>query len=160
MLQSNQSCLCGLDRGRDQIASSLAYKEQLTEEGREVGRSSIKREKSAGPRKILVEHHDGLERSDFCDFDKPRKPRKPIRKDRLSPTSKARREAIQNEFVEKCGVPDRVESFEEIDSSENRPRALPGFVKPIQNGLRKAQNLIQSKLSKAETGLAGRENAV
>ena len=66
----------------------------------------------------------------------------PIRKKRLSPTSKARREASRNEFVEKGGMPDRVKSFREIDSRENRPRARPGFVKPIQNGLRKEQNLI------------------
>ena len=66
----------------------------------------------------------------------------PIRKERLSPMSKARREASQNEFMEKGGVPDRVESFREIISREDRPRARPGFVKPIQNGLRKEQNLI------------------
>ena len=35
----------------------------------------------------------------------------PFRKERLSPTSKARREASRNEFVEKSEVPDRVESF-------------------------------------------------
>ena len=35
----------------------------------------------------------------------------PIRKEKLSPTSKARREASRNEFVEKGGMPDRVESF-------------------------------------------------
>ena len=39
-------------------------------------------------------------------------------------------------------MPDRVESFEEIDSREDLPRARPGFVKPIRNGLRKNQNLI------------------
>ena len=37
----------------------------------------------------------------------------PIRKERLSPTSKARRETSRNEFVEKGGVPDRVKSFEQ-----------------------------------------------
>ena len=61
----------------------------------------------------------------------------PIRKERLSPTSKARREASRNEFVEKGGLPDRVESFREINSSEDHARARPGFVKPIQNGLSK-----------------------
>ena len=66
----------------------------------------------------------------------------PVRKERLSPTSKARREASRNEFVEKTGMPDRVKSFREIDSRENRPRARPGFVKPIRNVLRKVQNLI------------------
>ena len=66
----------------------------------------------------------------------------PVRKERLSPASKARREASRNEFVEKGGVPDRVESFIEINSRQDRPRARPEFVKPIQNGLRKVQNLI------------------
>ena len=65
-----------------------------------------------------------------------------IRKERLSPTSKARREASQNKFVEKGGMPDRVKSFGEINGRENRPRARPGFVKPIRNGLRKVKNLI------------------
>ena len=64
----------------------------------------------------------------------------PIRKERLSPTSKARREASRNKFMEKSGMPDRVKSFREIDSRVNRPRARPGFVKPIRNGLRKEQN--------------------
>ena len=66
----------------------------------------------------------------------------PIRWERLSPTSKARREAIRNEFMEKDGIPDRVESFREIDSRQNRPRARPGFVKPIRDGLRKIRNLV------------------
>ena len=66
----------------------------------------------------------------------------PIRKERLNPTSKARREASRNHFVEKGGMPCRVKSFREIDSRQDRPRARPGFVKPIRNGLRKEQNLI------------------
>ena len=40
----------------------------------------------------------------------------PITKERFSPTSKARREASRNEFVEKGWMPDRVESFQEINS--------------------------------------------
>ena len=36
----------------------------------------------------------------------------PIRKKRLSPTSKAKREASQNEFTEKSGMPDRVKRLE------------------------------------------------
>ena len=84
----------------------------------------------------------------------------PIRKEKLSPTSKARREASRNEFVEKGRMPDRVKSFREIDSREDRPRAQPGFVKPIRNGLRKLQNLIECRPSRAETGLAGRENGI
>ena len=41
----------------------------------------------------------------------------PIRKKRLSPTSKAKREANRNEFMVKGEVPDRVKSFAEINSS-------------------------------------------
>ena len=66
----------------------------------------------------------------------------PIRKERLSPTSKARREASRSKFVEKSGMPHRVKSFREIDSREDRPRAWPGFVKSIRNELRNVQNLI------------------
>ena len=65
-----------------------------------------------------------------------------IRKERLSPTSKARREASRNQFMEKGEVPDRVESFQEINCRGDRPRARPGFVKLIGDGLRKVQNLI------------------
>ena len=84
----------------------------------------------------------------------------PIRTERLSPTSKARREASRNELVEKGGMPDRVKSFQEINSRQDRPRARPGFVKPIRNGSRKEQKLIESRTSRAETGLAGRENGI
>ena len=84
----------------------------------------------------------------------------PIRKERLSPTSKAGREASRNEFVEKGGMPDRVESFREINSTEDCPRARPGFVKPIRNRLRKKQNLIKCRPSMAETGLVGRESRI
>ena len=84
----------------------------------------------------------------------------PIRKERLSPTSKAKREASRNEFMEKGRMPDRVESFREINSREGCPRARTGFVKPIRNRLGKEQNLIKSRLSMAETGLAGRENGI
>ena len=56
----------------------------------------------------------------------------PIRKKKFSPTSKAKRGASRNKLVEKGGVPDRVKSFQEIDSSEDRPRARRGFAKPIR----------------------------
>ena len=84
----------------------------------------------------------------------------PVRKERLSPTSKARRETSRDKFVEKSGMPDRVKRFREIDSRQDRPRARPGFVKPIRNGLGKVQNLIKCRLSRAETGLAGRKNGM
>ena len=53
-------------------------------------------------------------------------------------------------------MPDRVKSFREINSRENRPRARTGFVKLIRNGLRKEQNLIKCRPFRAETGLEGR----
>ena len=84
----------------------------------------------------------------------------PIRKKRLSPTSKAKREASRNEFMEKCGMPDRVKSFGEINSRVDCPRARPGFVKFIQNELIKIKNLILSKPTRAETGFVGRENRI
>ena len=57
-------------------------------------------------------------------------------------------------------MPDRVESFREINSRQDRPRARPGFVKPIRNGLRKEHSLIECIPSRAETGLAGRKNGI
>ena len=84
----------------------------------------------------------------------------PLRRERLSPTSKARMEASRNQFVEKSRMPDRVDSFREIDSRQDRPRARPGFIKPIRNGLRKEQNLIKCRPFRAETGLAERKNGI
>ena len=84
----------------------------------------------------------------------------PIRKERLSLTSKARMEANQNEFMEKGGVSDRVKSFREVYCSEDCPRARPGFVKFIRNKLRKEQNLIHSRQSGSKTGLVGIENGI
>ena len=84
----------------------------------------------------------------------------PVTKEGWSPTSKARKMASRNKFVEKGGMPHRVESFEEINNSEDCLRARPGFVKPIRNGLRKKQILIESRPSRAETNLAGRENGI
>ena len=42
------------------------------EDGREAGKSLMKRgRKEQGQERILAEHLDGLERSGFCNFDKP-----------------------------------------------------------------------------------------
>ena len=82
----------------------------------------------------------------------------PIRKKRLSHTSKVRREASRNKLVEKSGMPDKVESFREINGSKDCLRARLGFVKPIRNELRKVKNLIKNRPSRTETGLAGKEN--
>ena len=53
---------------------------------------------------------------------------------------------------------EKIESFGEIDSSKDRPRASLGFAKPIRSGLRKKPDLIASRSSK--TGLAGRKDEV
>ena len=84
----------------------------------------------------------------------------PIKKESLSATSKARREASQNKFVKKGDLPDRVENCRKVNNSKNCQRARPGFVKPIQDRLRKIKNLIESRLSRAETGQARRKNGV
>ena len=51
---------------------------------------------------------------------------------RLGTTSKARREANRNKFVEKSGIPDRAESLGKVDHSEDGPATRFRFVKPIQ----------------------------
>ena len=115
----------------------------------------MKREKSTGSR---TEHLDGLERNDFCDFEKQRK--RAYQKGKID----------SNEQSKKGGQPKCVcgkeldfgksKSFGKVDSCENRPRAQSGFVKPIQNGLRKKQNLILCRPFRAKTGLAVRENGI
>ena len=57
-------------------------------------------------------------------------------------------------------MPDRVKSFQELDSREDRPRVRSGFVKLNRNELSNEQNLIWSRLSRAETDLPGRENGI
>ena len=66
----------------------------------------------------------------------------PIRKETWSPTSKARRKPAEMSLWKREGCQTGVKSFREINSRENCPRAWPGFVKPIQNGLSREQNLI------------------
>ena len=89
----------------------------------------MKREKSTGPRTNPCRTPDGLERNHFVILKNHASA--PIRKERLGPTSKARREASRNEFVVKGGMPNRVKSFGEIDSRQDRPRSRPWFVKCI-----------------------------
>ena len=83
-----------------------------------------------------------------------------IRKKRLSPTSKARREASRNQFMKNGGMPDRVKSFREINSRQDSLRARSGFVIPIRNGSRKIKNLIWRRPSRADIGLSGKENGI
>ena len=91
----------------------------------------MKREKIQGQKRILVNTSTDSKGAAFVILIDHRSA--PIRKERLSPTRKARREASRNEFVEKGGMPDRVKSFGEIDNKQDRLRARSGFVKPIRN---------------------------
>ena len=105
-----------------------------------------------------MEHLDGLERNDFCDFDTSQK--RAYQKGKIGSNQQSK-EGGQPKFDgEKGGMPDIVESFREINGRPDRPRARPGFVKPIRNGLRKVQNLIECRPSRAETRLAWRENGI
>ena len=60
-----------------------------------------KREKEQGQEHILVEHLDGLEKNDFVILINHASA--PIRRERLSSTSKARREASRNESWRRAG---------------------------------------------------------
>ena len=64
-----------------------------------------------GQERILAEHIDGLERSDFCDFDKPHQ--RAYHKEKIESNEQSKEGASQNEFMEKSGMPDKVESFRE-----------------------------------------------
>ena len=68
---------------------------------------------------------------------------------------KKKKKASRNKFVEKSEIPDRAESFREVDSSKSCLKARFELVKPIQNELSKEQNLIESRPSRDETGLGG-----
>ena len=159
-LRSKQSSLCGFHRrGRGPNGQIVSVKRAadgrrqrsrkiINEEGEKYGAKNGSLRNTSTDSKgttfvILINHASA-----------------PVRKERLSQTSKARRKASRNEFVEKGGMPDRVKSFREINSRQDRPRARPGFVKPIRNGLRKVQNLIKCRPFRPETGLAGRENGI
>ena len=68
------STAVGTEVEEDQMARSSAYREQLTEEGREAGRSLMKIERKVqGQERILAVQLDGLERNGFCDFERPHK---------------------------------------------------------------------------------------
>ena len=52
-------------------------------------------------------------------------------------------------------MPDKIESFHEVDSSKYRLIARLGFVKLIRNELRKIKNLINVRLFRVKTCLRG-----
>ena len=145
-LQLKQSSLCGLHRNRDQgggrPSDQIVRVKRTADGGRQRSRKSIDeqrekyRAKNGSLRNTLTDSKGTTFVTSINHASAP------IRKKRLSSTSKARREASRNEFMEKSGMPNRVKNFQEISSRKDRPKARPGFVKPIRNGLRKVQNLI------------------
>ena len=64
-----------------------------------------------GQERIFAEHLDRLESNDFCDLEKPRK--RVYLKEKIESNEQTRKEG---------GMPDRVESFGEICSNEDRLR--------------------------------------
>ena len=145
-LQSKQSSLCGLHHSGDQRRGGpngqIVSVKRAADGRRQRGRKIIneEREKNRAKNRSLWNTSMDSKGTTFVILKDHRST--PIRKERLSQTSKARREAIQNQFVEKGGIPNRVKSFREVNSRKNRPRAQPGLVKSIRNGLRDVQNLI------------------
>ena len=63
------------------------------------------------------------------------------KKERLRPLNKAAGNASRNKLVKASGLPVRIKSLGKVYSSKDSPKAWPGFVKHILNGLRKKQNL-------------------
>ena len=146
-LQSNQSVLCGLhrrsnegERPNNQIVSVKKAADGRTQRSRKI----IDEERKVhGQEQIFVEHLNRLEGVAFVIL--MNHASSPARKGRLSSTSKAKKKASHNKLFEKGGMPNRVESFEEVDRSKNRPRARSGLVKPVRNKLGKRQSSIPAR---------------
>ena len=124
-LQSKQSSLCGLRRSRDRRRGGpngqiVSVKRAAV--GRRQRSSEIiddEREKYSAKNGFLRNTSTDSKGTAFVILKNHASA--PVRKERLSPTSKARREASQNEFMEKGGMPGRVESFREIIRIVRKP---------------------------------------
>ena len=155
---SNQSSLCSFHNSRvrgvggpsDQVISI----KKIAPERRQKSRKIIneKRENNRAKNGILWNNSTDSKGATFVILKNNTKAL--VRKERLSPTSKARKETSRNKFMEKGGLSDRVESLREVDRSKNCPGARLGFVKPIRNGLKVIENLIEGRPSSAEADLA------
>ena len=99
----------------------------------------MKRKKIQGQELVLVEHLNRLERNGFRDFDKPSK--RAYHKGKIESNEQSKEGGQPDQLVEKGGVPDRVKSFQEINSGEDHTRPQLGFAKPILSRPRKEQNL-------------------
>ena len=120
-LQSNWSSLCGFHRNRDregvrpncQIVSIKRAADGRRQRSREV--IDERREKHRAKKGYLRNTSTDLKGATLVILKNHASA--PIRKERLSPTSKARREASSYKFGKKGVVPDRVESFREVCKS-------------------------------------------
>ena len=145
-LQLKQSSLYGIyrsgDRGGGGPNGQIVSVKRTADGKRQRGRKIIneEREKYRAKNRSLRNTSTDSKRATFVNLINHTSA--PVRKEKLSSTSKARREASRSKFVEKGGMPDRLKSFREIDSREDRSRTRPEFVKLIRNGSRKEQNLI------------------
>ena len=119
-LQSKQSSLCGLqssgDRGgggpNGQIVSIIRTADGRRPRSRKI--INEQREKYRAKNGSLRSTSTDLKGTTYVILINHTSV--PITKERWSPTSKTRREASRNQFVEKSGMPDSVKSFREIDS--------------------------------------------
>ena len=114
-LQSKQSSLCGLHRSRDRGGGGLNGRivsvKRAADGRRQRSRKIIdeEREKYRAKNGSLRNTSTDSKGTAFVILKNHRSAL--IRKERLSTTSKARRKASRNKFVEKGGMPDRVKSF-------------------------------------------------
>ena len=115
-LQSKQNSLCGLhrsgDRGGGGPNGQIVSVNRAADGGRQRSRKIInrKREKNRAKNESLQNTSTDSKGTTFVILIKHASA--PIRKERLSPASKARREASRNKFVEQGGMPDRVKALE------------------------------------------------
>ena len=108
-LQSDQSFLCGIHSSSSRNRGGGGPNDQIvTIKGAADGRKRRSRKIINEERQKYRAKNESL-RNTSTDS-KEASASAPIRKERLSPTSKARRETSRNKFVEKGGVLDRVKN--------------------------------------------------
>ena len=88
----------------------------------------MKKDKKQCQEQNLAEHLGGL--ANFAILKKHASSH--VRKERLSQTSKSRRQASRNNFMKKSGRPDRGKSLREVQCRKNCPRALLGLSNPSE----------------------------
>ena len=115
VLQSKQSSLCGLhhsgDRRRGGPTGQIGGVQRAAEGRMQRGWKIINEEREKNMAKNRSFRNTSTDSKGTTFVILINHTSTPIAKERLSPTSKARRKASQNQFVEKSGMPDRVKSF-------------------------------------------------